>query len=313
MRAIRGTSLKKAHAILNLSHQQKFRFVGCQPNPECVLSAGCLTLLAAFPRSQNLVSLLSLYSTSSTMTDTIHTMVRRHGLHIGPDYIGEHIKGFPVSKISDLAPYSALILCVVLIVLFLIKFYVMELFLMRRLYGTKYTDLDEINRRGFVNNHIAGATKALILIVGVYPFIAVAFGKAHFHTPFAYSSLVTLGDVLLVCAQMLTGMFIFELIYRVKISPVSMFHHIGSILVAQAAISISINQDKDASIEFVLCTVWGKLSSICPADAHVFDISDARLSKQERLTSSRNSFHTSPSSYTECIPRHTSSFPTSSA
>jgi hypothetical protein len=244
------------------------------------------------------------------MTDTIDTMVRRHGLHIGPDNIVQHIKGFPASKISILAPYSALILCVVLIVLFLIKFYVMELFLMRRLYGSKYTDLDEINRRGFVNNHIAGATKALILIVGVYPFIAVAFGKAHFHTPFAYSSLVTLGDILLVCAQMLTGMFIFELIYRVKISPVSMFHHIGSILVAQAAITISINQDKDASIEFVLCTVWGKQSSVL---SYVFDISDVRLLKQARLTSSRNSFHTSLSSYTECIPHHTSSFPTSSA
>jgi hypothetical protein len=244
------------------------------------------------------------------MTDTIDTMVRRHGLHIGPDNIVQHIKGFPASKISILAPYSALILCVVLIVLFLIKFYVMELFLMRRLYGSKYTDLDEINRRGFVNNHIAGATKALILIVGVYPFIAVAFGKAHFHTPFAYSSLVTLGDILLVCAQMLTGMFIFELIYRVKISPVSMFHHIGSILVAQAAITISINQDKDASIEFVLCTVWGKQSSIL---SYVFDISDVRLLKQARSTSSRNSFHTSQSSYTECIPHHTSSFPTSSA
>jgi hypothetical protein len=69
---------------------------------------------------------------------------------------------------------------------------------------------------------------------------------------------VTLGDVLLICAQMLVGMFVFELIYRVKISPVSMAHHIGSILAAQAVITISINNDRDASIEFVLCTVWGK-------------------------------------------------------
>jgi hypothetical protein len=57
------------------------------------------------------------------------------------------------------------------------------------------------------------------------------------------------------------AMFIFELIYRVKVSPVSVAHHIGSILVAQAAITISINGDRDASIEFVLCTVWGNYLS----------------------------------------------------
>ena len=37
-------------------------------------------------------------------------------------------------------------------------------------------------------------------------------------------------------------------------------HHIGAILVAQAAIAISLDlsREKDASIEFILCTVWGK-------------------------------------------------------
>lgn len=67
-----------------------------------------------------------------------------------------------------------------------------------------------------------------------------------------------MGDLLLVAAQMLTGMFIFELIYRVKISPVSVAHHIESIMVAQAAIAISVNRDRESSTEFKLCTVWGK-------------------------------------------------------
>lgn len=185
------------------------------------------------------------------------------------DDIGNHIKTFPTSKISDLAPYSALILSVTLITLFLIRFYVLELFLLPKLYGSKYTNLDEVTRRGFLNHHIAGATKILILAIGVYPFFAVTFGGAHFHTHFAHGSRVTLGDVLLVNAQMLVGMFIFELIYRVKISPVSMAHHIGSILVAQAAITISINGDDDASIEFVLCTVWGAFDIIAEFLPHV--------------------------------------------
>lgn len=178
---------------------------------------------------------------------------------LDPDVpIDHHIRVFPVGSISFLAPYTGLILSVVLLVFFLIKFYILELFLLQKIYGEKYTNLDEINRRGFVNHHIAGATKIIILIVGVYPFFDVAFGDAGFHTPFMNGSKVTMGDILVVCAQMLIGMFIFELIYRVKISPVSVVHHMGSILVGQAAITISVSREPDSSIEFVMCTVWGK-------------------------------------------------------
>jgi len=176
--------------------------------------------------------------------------------------VDHHIQGFPLTAISIFAPFTGLILSVVLLIFFLVRFYILELFLLRKLYGKKYTNLDEINRRGFVNHHIAGATKILILIVGAYPFLNVAFGKAGFHTPFGTGSRVTMGDILIICAQLLIGMFIFELIYRTKISPVSVVHHMGSILVGQAAIAISIRMDKDASIEFVLCTVWGAFDII---------------------------------------------------
>jgi hypothetical protein len=175
-----------------------------------------------------------------------------------PDVVVDHhIQRFPITTISKLAPFTQLILSMVLIIFFLIKFYVFELFLMRKIYGPMYTNLNELARRGFVNHHIAGGTKILILIIGVYPFMDVAFGQAGFHTPYAHGSRVTMGDILVVCAQMLLGMFIFELIYRTKISPVSVVHHIGSVMVGQAAIAISIKMERDASIEFVLCTVWG--------------------------------------------------------
>lgn len=76
-----------------------------------------------------------------------------------------------------------------------------------------------------------------------------------------------MGDILVICSQMLVAMFIFELIYRVKISPVSVVHHLGSILVAQAAITISVQEQRDSSIEFVLCTVWGTYTFILFIDA----------------------------------------------
>jgi ABC-type multidrug transport system permease subunit len=153
-----------------------------------------------------------------------------------------------------------LILSIILVILFLIKQYIFEMFLMRRLYKAKYTALNEVERRGFINHHIAGMTKALILVVAVYPFIDVAFRTATLQTKYAKGSVVTLGDILVVSAQMLVGMYIFELIYRVKISPISTLHHIGTILVAQSAIAISLNLDHepDATVEFILCTVWGE-------------------------------------------------------
>ena len=174
----------------------------------------------------------------------------------------EHIKHTPLTILSKLSPFSGLILSVIFVVLFLIKQFVFELFLLRRIYRVKYTTLNEVDRRGFVNHHIAGGTKLLILIVAVYPFIDVAFRYATLNTRFAPGSTVTLGDVLVVAANLLVAMYIFELIYRVKISYISAMHHIGTILVAQAAIAISLNEvkEKDASIEFILCTVWGKSS-----------------------------------------------------
>lgn len=43
-------------------------------------------------------------------------------------------------------------------------------------------------------------------------------------------------------------------------SHISAMHHLGTIMVAQAAIAISLDltREKDASIEFILCTVWGE-------------------------------------------------------
>lgn len=169
------------------------------------------------------------------------------------------LEAFPHEPISILAPFSALIISIVLVVLFLIRYYVLEGFLIECLYGRIYTDLTDVNRRGFINHHIAGTTKIIILVVAAYPFIDVTFGDATFHTPYVKGSVVTLGDILVVVAQMLIAMYIFELLYRVKLSPVAVLHHIGTILIGQTAIAISLRLDRepDADYEFVLCTVWG--------------------------------------------------------
>lgn len=185
---------------------------------------------------------------------------RPHGIQAHAD---QRLKNMPLTPISHLAPFSGLILSVILVILFLIRFYILEKWLLKKMYGSMYTGLDEVNRRGFLNHHIAGAMKPFILLFAAYPFIWVAFGKGMLQSRYAPGSPVRLGDILIIAAQMLIAIYIFELIYRVKISPVSVVHHIGTILIGQSAIAISLNlaREPDADIEFILCTVWGKSQS----------------------------------------------------
>ena len=171
---------------------------------------------------------------------------------------GAHIKDSPVSSISNLAPYGALILSVILVVLFSIRFYILQSFLLEKIHGSIYTQMDDKTQRSFINHYISAGTKFIILLVAIYPFGSVTFGTAYYHTPYVHGSRLTMGDLLIIAVQLFSGMFIFELLYRFKISPVSVVHHILSIMVAQAAITISSEGAPESSIEFMLCTVWGK-------------------------------------------------------
>ncbi|KAK1148078.1 hypothetical protein N8T08_010713 [Aspergillus melleus] len=177
----------------------------------------------------------------------------------------------PPDTVSKLAPFSALIISIILVILFLIRFYLLEAFLVRRLYGTTYTKLSLENQRGFINHHIAGTMKILILIIAAYPFIRVIVGQSTFHTPFVDGSPVKMGDILIVAAQMLIGMYIFELLYRIKLSPIAILHHVGTIMIGQSAIAIGLDgvREPDAGIEFMLCLIWGVFDIISEFFPHV--------------------------------------------
>jgi hypothetical protein len=170
-----------------------------------------------------------------------------------------HFETLVDQSISKLAPFSGLILIITVVIVFAARFYFFEGFSLPRLYGKKYTSLSDENRRSFVNHHVAGSTKLLLVVTGAYPTLVLAFGSANPHTPFAGSRYVTVGDVLIVCSQIFTVMYIFELFYRHKISPISAIHHVGAIVITQSAVAISLDfsHQVDAVYEFVLCLLWG--------------------------------------------------------
>lgn len=105
-----------------------------------------------------------------------------------------HITQIINEEVSELAPYSGLILVIILIVYFLLRYYVFEKFLLRRLYGDVYRNLNENQRRGFVNHHIAALAKVIMLATAAYPFFTVISARHSMHHPFLGSPHVTLGD-----------------------------------------------------------------------------------------------------------------------
>ncbi|KAK6532554.1 hypothetical protein TWF281_006739 [Arthrobotrys megalospora] len=165
------------------------------------------------------------------------------------------------NHISILAPYTGLILAITLCILFLFKNYILEPFL-PRIYGRHHSCLSEITKRSFLNQHVATGMRIIILALGGYPFFAVVFGRSLLSDPVVHGGKVAMGDCLVVSSQLLVGMYIFELIYRAKVSFVGSLHHLGTVLVGQSSVAISIHGHKDARFEFILCCVWGAVDVI---------------------------------------------------
>lgn len=103
-------------------------------------------------------------------------------------------------EISQLAPYSGLILTISLIMFFIVRYYLFETFLLKRMYGKIYSSLNDNRRRGFINHHVAATAKIIMLSTAAYPFFAVIAGKHTLHEYIGGRGPVTFGDgTVLIC------------------------------------------------------------------------------------------------------------------
>lgn len=179
-------------------------------------------------------------------------MKTHHGSHL---HLGELIN----EAISSIAPFSGLILTVTCCIIAVIRIYVLDIFIPKLYSRTTLRDMAGTQMRSFTNHHVAAGTKILLIILCGYPLLAIICGTKTPHSPYAPGSAVTLGDMMIVSSQIFTGMYIFELFYRDKVSIISCAHHVGAIVIAQSAIAMSINfnHEQDAVYEFILCFIWG--------------------------------------------------------
>ncbi|KAJ4146858.1 hypothetical protein LMH87_001417 [Akanthomyces muscarius] len=186
-------------------------------------------------------------------------------------HLGELIN----EAISSIAPFSGLILTVTCCIIAAIRIYILDLLIPKLYSRNTLRGLTGTQIRSLTNHHVAAGTKILLIVLCGYPLLAITGAGKTPHTPYAPDSTVTLGDMMIVSSQLFTGMYIFELFYRDKVSIISCAHHIGAIVIAQSAIAMSIkfNHEKDAVYEFILCFIWGAfdvVAELCPHLAMIY-------------------------------------------
>lgn len=172
------------------------------------------------------------------------------------EFVDPHSRPYLVSNFAECA---VLIMTVALVIFFVIRYYLLESILIPRLYGSIYTSLNERARRGFINHHLAGFAKFSMLIICGYPYMMVMLKAASFHTPLHRGSCLSMGDMMVIIAQVFAAMYLHELIYRHELSIIAVLHHVGTVVITQVAITLTLVKAEWhlAGIEFMLCMTWG--------------------------------------------------------
>ncbi|KAH0336051.1 hypothetical protein KCU74_g2203, partial [Aureobasidium melanogenum] len=174
-------------------------------------------------------------------------------------------------RLSQLVPYSSLVLTISCVVIFLARIYILEPLVKR--YNEQYKCLSPAQQRSLINHYVAATTKLLLLFVAAYPSIIIITGRRNLHSRFGNGN-VEYGDVLLCVFEVFTSMYIFELFYREKVSYISAAHHIGAVIITQTAIVLfeDPKQMPDAELEFLLCLIWGFFDIAAELWPHLFII-----------------------------------------
>lgn len=124
---------------------------------------------------------------------------------------------------ANLYAYTYVIVVNYLIAMWCLCRFVIEPHVMPRLLGKKYTTADEAQKRT-MTNHVISIIWKCSAFFGLYPFImTVILDKPH-NTYLTYGS-ITYGDLLALAYMLFSAGFIFELIYRSRISFVTALHH----------------------------------------------------------------------------------------
>ena len=107
-----------------------------------------------------------------------------------------------------------------LVYFFFVRFFLAAWF-MPKVFKGIYTNLTIQNKRSFIS-HCLWLLVMILVIPAVWPFVIVFFTGRDLEGRIFNGALVSNADCLSVVYMMVIAMFIFEIIYRLSISPVSL-------------------------------------------------------------------------------------------
>lgn len=77
------------------------------------------------------------------------------------------------------------------------------------------------------------------------PLFAILTRKASLRSPLSPGSKIAAGDVLIVANQIFAAVMVFGLSFRDEVSPASRTHHVGALAIAQSAIAIDFDTERE--------------------------------------------------------------------
>lgn len=171
-------------------------------------------------------------------------------------------KDEPPKPISFLARFWALIVSFLLVVFLVTRLIFVELSLLQRFYGRFYTAMRRPTRWSFVMDHICAVTQLVIFVLTVYPVIRTVLLGSPLRAPYAFGSIPTTGDVLVVAMQILMGMTIFQLLNLTRLPVRTLLRYSRTVIIGiwASQICLRLNKEPAREIQFLLCAVWGQYS-----------------------------------------------------
>ncbi|KAK4112866.1 hypothetical protein N656DRAFT_789476 [Canariomyces notabilis] len=191
--------------------------------------------------------------------------------------------------LSELLPWSALVLCSCILTTVLLS-NVLERWLLPRLYLVLWKSLstgqNERRRRSFTYVHVGVTIMSTLVVIGAYPVFDFLVGHARLSS-ILFKNL-TYGDHMFALSQIYSAYYLFELCFRTRFaSAISIAHHIGLLVVIRTAVALfgDLRKHPEAILEFYMCMVWGVFDVVVELPLYSFLIVWRVKSNEHRLLS----------------------------
>ncbi|KAF8068721.1 hypothetical protein FPV67DRAFT_1668795 [Lyophyllum atratum] len=176
--------------------------------------------------------------------------------------------------ISLLLEYSLPVVGIELCLVWMIVHYLLEPFVMPKVFGPAYISMDIVARRS-LTNHVVSFFLKILCCCGAYAIWQALVVQQPFDAHIKKTNgryTLTIGDFLAFCYLTVPTIYIFELIYRANISIVSAIHHVGAITINIMGLIIILGHEQRgflAETEFKLILIYGTFEMIFEVWPHL--------------------------------------------